>query len=258
MENKLVFQFKDFESQRTVSGDELLGLITNLGGVTRKALLLLTGNKLTKRLATLERHKAVIVRPTWTSGSKPAKTYFVSRKALIKDFAPQERLAMSVYYLRSRGWLLGSLTANNQGDIFTTAIASKNTAVSLQFISLSSSNQRSALSDKRILAGYKPVYVCESIDVYKRLQSAIPANAKTGGYMAIFVNNLDAVYQVSGMVVRDNNAKAIVDEAAISLLNPVQVDELTVRKAIEPYKTYISAKEIGIKGQIARENSDKQ
>lgn len=141
-EGELLFIQKDLKrSKRLLEVDELVSLISESRGVSRKALMLLTGNMLRKDLKKLEEKKRVKSKEVAEiSYKKPQKAYFSSKKLSINSVKLMELMSYGIWYLRERGLKIGRVTSKEDGNLLATAVINGNTYSMLEVVGITQRN----------------------------------------------------------------------------------------------------------------------
>lgn len=112
-DGELLFNYADIKkSERVVEADEVMELIASSKGVSRKALILLTGNLLRTDLINLQKNKKVKVKNcSEISINKPQKVFYTTKKMDIKSVQIMELLGYGIWYFRSINGMLQKNTA---------------------------------------------------------------------------------------------------------------------------------------------------
>lgn len=141
-EGELLFKQSDLKrSKRLLEVDELISLISEGRGISRKALMNLTGNMLRKDLKKLEDTKRVKAKEvSEISYKKPQKTYYTSKKLSINSVKLMELMSYAIWYLRERNLKIGRVTAKEDGNLLATAVINENTYSMLEVIPITQRN----------------------------------------------------------------------------------------------------------------------
>lgn len=128
-------------SKRLLEVDELVSLISESRGISRKTLMLLTGNMLRKDLKKLEEKKRVKSKEVAEiSYKKPQKAYYSSKKLSINSVKLMELMSYGVWYLRERGLKVGRVTAKEDGNLFATAVINSDIYSMLEIVGITQRN----------------------------------------------------------------------------------------------------------------------
>lgn len=158
-EGELLFNHTSMKrSKRVLEVDELISLISEGRGISRKALMLLTGNMLRNNLQDLETTKKVKVKEVAEiSYRKPQKVYYTAKKLSITAVKQMELLSYGVWYLREKGLKIGRITTKEDGNLIATAVIDNNTYSILEFVGLNQRNYIRKLASVD-LSGQKTIY----------------------------------------------------------------------------------------------------
>lgn len=156
-EGELLFIQEDLKtSKRLLEIGELLSLISESRGVSRKALLLLTGNMLRKNLKKLVVEKKVKSKKVpEISYRKSQIAYYTSKEMSINSVKLMELMSYGIWYLRQRGLKVGRVTTKEDGNLLATAVidVNENTYSMLEVVGI---NQRNYVR-KLASAGVKKI-----------------------------------------------------------------------------------------------------
>jgi len=141
-EGELLFKQSDLKrSKRLMEVDELVSLISESRGVSRKTLMLLTGNMLRKDLKKLEDTKRVKAKEvSEISYKKPQKAYYTSKKLSVNSVKLMELMSYGIWYLRERNLKVGRVTAKEDGNLLATAVINENTYSMLEVVGITQRN----------------------------------------------------------------------------------------------------------------------
>ncbi|GMC02578.1 hypothetical protein K5E_11240 [Enterococcus thailandicus] len=141
-EGELLFIQSDLKrSKRLLEVDELVSLISESRGISRRALMNLTGNMLRKDLKKLEERKCVKAKEvSEISYKKPQKAYYSSKKLSISSVKLMELMSYGIWYLRERELKIGRVTTKEDGNLLATAVINENTYSMLEIVGINQRN----------------------------------------------------------------------------------------------------------------------